>query len=408
MSLRGEAVRMLAEMSAIPADGTTGEGYPETVGYIATALSEFTRAEKIDVPTSYLEALWGKDLALAREYLPVSQFAPRTIVTATAAGASNEIALHLTNNYDLYWGARKERAATVAQILALKALMLSGVRLNRSVFLSATPDAYIGGESGAGYLVAHDIGRAKAVLAGSLGGPDIITAGYKGHFWAKITTHGKSTHGSRPMEGKNAIDAMMVVQEKIKRLAAELATNVSPLPIVPEHANAPTIAMCRIEANLEATFIPDRCSLGIDRRLNPGETLSRAMRDLEDLVSEAARETGCSINIHFPHKVEPTYTPPEDALHATLRQNVRNTIGREPRSLIWSHYLGLHYFSDAWGSAAIAYAPGTVDHGNVHVTGSERTVTDDELAATVQILALTIHDYVNRSSTANASSPQEE
>jgi hypothetical protein len=394
--LEEEALTMLREMTSIPADATTGEGYPETVDYLATAIDRFANARRIEVPQEYLDSHWGRDLALSREYLPVFGAAPRTIVVADIAGESPEIGLHLSNNYDLYWGPRKERAGTVAQILALKALRQSGVRLSKSVFLSATPDAYIGGETGAGYLVSQDIGRSDSVISASLGGPDVITCGYKGHFWAKITLYGKPTHGSRPTEGVNAIEGMTVVQEKIKVLAGKLEKRPSQLPIVPAHSNTPTIAMCRIAANLDMTFIPGECSLYVDRRMTPEEKLADAMQELRDLLAEAARETGLRIEVSFPHKVESSYTPPGDPLHATLKSNLADVIGCEPRSIIWSHYLGLHYFSAAWGSAAVAYTPGPVDHGKVLIEDGDPTVSDAELIASIKVLALTIYDYVNR------------
>lgn len=397
-ALRAEALSMLADMTAIPADATTGEGYPETVAYLKKQLSTFAPTEEIAVPQSYLDRYWGSDLMLSREYLPVFRAAPRAIVTASLPGRSAEIGIHLNNNYDLYWGPRKERAGSIAQILALKAIARSGVALDKSIFLSATPDAYIGGETGAGYLTEQGIGRSHIVLASSLGGPDVVTAGYKGHFWAKITAYGKATHGSRPTEGVNAIEGIMAVQEKVRRLAEQFSTIRTPVEVIPTHANSPTIAMCRIAANLDATFIPDECSLYVDRRMNPEERLEDAMKVLTDLVAEASRETGMRMEIVFPHGVASSYTPPAHPLHKALSDNLRAVTKREPRSVVWSHYLGLHYFTAGWGSAAVAYTPGLVDHGKVVIEASDPTVSDDELMDAIEVIALTIYDFAKPAS----------
>ncbi|MGO4668280.1 peptidase dimerization domain-containing protein [Bosea sp. 2RAB26] len=391
-ALRAEALVMLKDMTAIPADATTGTGYPETVAYLKKQLATFAPTEEIDVPQSYLDDHWGSDLSLSREYLPVYRAAPRVLVTAMLPGRSDEIGIHLNNNYDLYWGPRKERAGSIAQILALKAIAKSGVKLDKSAFLSATPDAYIGGETGAGYLVQQGMGRSPVVLASSLGGPDIVTAGYKGHFWAKITAFGKATHGSRPTEGVNAIEGMMAVQDRVRKLAQEFTAIKTPLEIVPAHANTPTIVMCRIAANLDVTFIPDECALYVDRRMNPEEKLDDAMAVLRELVADASRETGMRMEVSFPHTVSSSYTPPEHPLHKALSDNLKAVTGREPRSIVWSHYLGLHYFTAGWGSAAVAYTPGAVDHGKVVIEAGDPTVSDDELMAAIEVIALTIYD----------------
>ena len=398
-NLENEALRLHADLVAIPANPQTTEGYTETVDYIAAALSDTAdTVAKIDVPNSYLHECWGENLENAKDYLNVEEFAPRRIATAQLNGASAEIGLHFTNNYDLYWGPKKERAGTVAQIMAMMALKKSGVSLKKSIFLSATPDAYIGGESGAGYVAAADIGRSKYVIAGGLSGPNLITVGYKGMIWAKLAIRGKAAHGARAHEGRNAIEAMMWVQNRILEMSKQYATRLSAVPIRPVEASAPSITMCRIAGNLDSGFVAPDCALFIDRRLNPGETVAQVRQELETLAAEARQQTGFEISLSMPHTVEPSYTSPESTLYQTLANNLHDVSGKPAEPVVWSHYLGMHYFTEAWDSQVISYNPGAIGHNKVVVEPEDDVFDASLLLPTIEALALTAYDQINRDS----------
>ena len=394
--LAPEGVYALHELSAIPANAATGEGYDETVRWIAHALEASGLAPNISpIPADHLRACWGREFEYARDYLNIDPGVPRSIVTASIDGARAGVGCHLTNNYDLYWGPRKERAGTIAQLIAMKALKASGVELPRAVFLSATPDGYTGGDTGAGYVAAQSIGRSHNVLAASLGAPEVITVGYKGLVWAKISIVGKPAHGSRPHEGKNAIDAMAWVQSEIAQMARRYAVKRTDAPIWPDEANAPTVSVCRIAGNLNSTFIAADCSLFVDRRINPGESVRDVIDEFEDLVARAREATHMDVSLSIPHTVEPSRTSVQSALYRSLERNVADARGAKPSPVIWSHYLGLHYFTEAWGSDALAYTPGRVGHGKVDVGPEDDQMPDEDLGPAIEAIALTAFDAVH-------------
>ncbi|MGB2892692.1 MAG: peptidase dimerization domain-containing protein [Albidovulum sp.] len=396
-NLAEEALATHSDMVGIPANAQTADGYAQTVNCIAQALSGVAdEVGKVTVPESYLRECWGENLEHAQDYLSLGEFAPRQIVTARLAGESDRVGLHFTNNYDLYWGPKKERAGSVAQIMALKALRSSGVRLKRSVFLTATPDAYIGGEPGAGYVAAVGIGRSDRVIAGSLGGPGIITIGYKGLVWAKISIRGKAAHGARAHEGRNAIEAMMWVQSRIMEIRKEYSTRACPVAIEPAEASAPSITMCRIAGNLGSGFVAPDCALYVDRRVNPGETVAQVRAELESLVADARKQTGFEVTLSIPHAVEPSYTSAESDLCRSLARNLETATSRASRTVVWSHYLGLHYFTEAWQSEAIAYTPGRIGHEKVNVEPEDDDFDMGQLVPTIEALAVTAYEQANR------------
>lgn len=396
-SLEEQVLRTHSELSEIQANPQNAEGYDQTVAYIASSLAD--TADTVDtmaVPGSYLHECWGENLENAKDYLDVEAFAPRQIVAARMNGNSDSIGLHFTNNYDLYWGPRKERAGTVAQIMAMKALRMSGVRLERSVFLSATPDAYIGGESGAGYVAAAGIGRSDRVIAGGLSGPDLVTVGYKGMVWAKVSIRGKAAHGARAHEGRNAIEAMMWVQNRVLEMSRDYATRLSPVPIRPAEASAPSITMCRIAGNLDSSFVAPDCALFIDRRLNPGESVAQVRAELETLVEDARNHTDFDVSLSIPHTVEPSYTAPDSELYQSFSRNLQESGNRKPEAVVWSHYLGLHYFTESWGCQAISYNPGAIGHHKVVVEAEDDVFDTHLLLPTIEALALTAYEQANR------------
>lgn len=396
-SLEEPALRIHAELSEIQANPQNAEGYDQTVAYIAGSLADTAdTVDTMEVPASYLHECWGENLENAKDYLDVEAFAPRRIVAARLGGNSDSIGLHFTSNYDLYWGPRKERAGTVAQIMAMKALRMSGVRLERSVFLSATPDAYIGGESGAGYVAAAGIGRSDRVIAGGLSGPDLVTVGYKGMVWAKVSIRGKAAHGARAHEGRNAIEAMMWVQNRILEMNRDYATRLSPVPIRPAEASAPSITMCRIAGNLDSSFVAPDCALFIDRRLNPGESVAQVRAELEKLVEDARSHTGFDVSLSIPHTVEPSYTAPDSELYQSFSRNLQEAGDRKPEAVVWSHYLGLHYFTESWGCQAISYNPGAIGHHKVVVETEDDVFDTHLLLPTIEALALTAYEQANR------------
>jgi len=65
-----------------------------------------------------------------------------------------------------------------------------------------------------------------------------------------------------------------------ERIVPELALRRHPL------VGAPTLSVGRIEGGLQVNIVPDRCSIEIDRRLNPGERWADVHRTLGSLLQD--------------------------------------------------------------------------------------------------------------------------
>ena len=95
----------------------------------------------------------------------------------------------------------------------------------------------------------------------------------------KIHTHGRAAHSSKPHLGTNAISMMARIIQAIEADARELAQHPHPL-LGPATANVGVI-----QGGVQVNFVPDHCSIEVDRRLLPGESADSVLKHYHDLLA---------------------------------------------------------------------------------------------------------------------------
>jgi len=408
---RPTIARDMVDLMRLPAFGATGEGYPEIAAFLAGKMNDAgLHVETIDVPHEFLVAQWGRDLGRTVEYLPVQRFAGRPIVFGRRRGTRpGSPSLHLTQHYDLPGyqssafsaspvqlrddqvyaaGASRCRAGIVAMLAAARALIQTNAPFAGDLFLSFTPDNHLGGETGAGYLVGQGIGRSDLVITGSAGGPDTLVLGYKGAVWAKVTTRGVSALASEPHRGLNAIDKMAVVQRALSNLDTNIRTRSSAWPLVPPELARPTLVQSRIAST--GVGVPDICTLYVDRRLTPEESVSGALDEIREALHPLRlTDPDLTVDLDMVHGVEPAATDPSVPLAAALTRNIRAVLGVEPRMELYGYYTEFRLFAHEWGSQVVNYSPGRHEHN-----GEAEHVSVSDITAAAHVLALTVRDMV--------------
>lgn len=124
-----------------------------------------------------------------------------------------------------------------------------------------------------------------------------ISRGQRGRVMFKVSVEGKSSHGSQPELGRNAIYAAARLIFAVQLLADALPKDAFLGP--------GTIAVTAIEsqgASLNA--IPDLCKVYIDRRLTLGETVMSAQAQLEAMITRENIPAQVSITTYD----DPSYT----------------------------------------------------------------------------------------------------
>ena len=109
-----------------------------------------------------------------------------------------------------------------------------------------------------------------------------ITLGHKGKAQIRITTHGRSAHGSAPEKGINAVYEMAEIIHRVDALNQSLYKDNAP------HGTIVLSDISCVSASLNA--VPSECSIYLDRRLALGETIDQVKKEMDALI-EGKRAT---------------------------------------------------------------------------------------------------------------------
>ena len=106
----------------------------------------------------------------------------------------------------------------------------------------------------------------------------------KGRLNLEITTRGVATHGARPWLGHSAIEDMVDVVNGLRTLARELESRTHPL------LGVATLCIGTIDGGTVPNMVPNKCVLGIDRRVLPTEDPDVAMAEIQAILDRLAKE----------------------------------------------------------------------------------------------------------------------
>ena len=183
------------------------------------------------------------------------------------------------------------------------------------------------GCEGARHIAGADgaLGRAGAVLVAEPTSNYPCTA-HKGVVWLDAATRGRTSHGSMPELGDNAV-------YKLARAVVELERFSLP-PASHELLGEPTLSVGTFSGGMNVNSVPDFASAGIDIRTVPGLGEDEAIA----AVDEA---TGDDVSLDVRVKLPPVVTDPSDPWVAEVFSVMEPLIGERPAPR------GLAYFTDA-------------------------------------------------------------
>ncbi len=172
-------------------------------------------------------------------------------------------------------GSQDMKGGVAAMIGAVRVLAESGGLANGRVIVAAVVDeehASLGAEA----LVAS--WRADAAVVTEPTDLDVAVA-HKGFQWVEVQTRGRAAHGSRPREGRDAILRMGRVLHRLEALDRTLQKR-------PAHALLGTASLhaSLVGGGRELSSYPDQCTLTLERRTLPGETLEVALEEVRQIV----------------------------------------------------------------------------------------------------------------------------
>ena len=178
-------------------------------------------------------------------------------------------------------GAMDMKGGVAAMVAAVRVLVQTGgLDAGRLVIAAVADEEH--GSLGADALVAR--WRTDAAVVTEPTGLDVAVA-HKGFAWVAVETRGRAAHGSRPLEGRDAILHMGRVLARLEALGRQLERG-------PSHPLLGTASLhaSTIEGGHELSTYPARSRLQFERRTLPGEEPRTAFREVVRILDDLRRD----------------------------------------------------------------------------------------------------------------------
>ena len=292
------------------------------------------------------------------------------------------------------------KGGIAGQLAAMIALKRSGFPLAGDLIFTGVIAEEDSTSLGSLHVIEHGP-RADMVVVSEPSALGAITA-HKGFDYYRIDIEGRACHSSKPHAGISAVyKAAHIINaiesEFIARSCARKHSLLGPASLnvaaVLGYSNSEAVtALRRAPGDKPAgAVVPDICTIYLDRRRIPGETLEEVFADFETLIAEmSAKDPDLSARIGFtPACPElPTHPPLDtDPQHVLVREcarisaNVAGTDGKPQGVPFWSDAALFNQFGKI---PAIVFGPGDV--GVAH--SNHEFVPVEELTKGAQVFAL--------------------
>jgi succinyl-diaminopimelate desuccinylase len=375
-ALRDEIVDLTARLVRIATVNPPGEQYPEAARLLGATLRRFGYAVEEIVPGDAkgvyprVNVVGRRDGARTR---PVLHFNGHVDVVPAGEGWERDPFSGAVADGRLWGrGSSDQKAGIAASIFAIEAIRRAGVRLQGTVEQSGTVDEESGGFAGVGLLCDRGrIGRDRTdfvVITEPLG-VDRVCLGHRGVYWFDVTARGHSAHGSMPMLGRNAAEAITGFVGRVQRdLVPRLLARRTAVPVEPESARNPSINLNSLHAGQstdddQTPVVPDRAVAVFDRRFILEEPLDEVRAEIVALLdAQRADDREIRWELHERMVVEPVATPREARVAGALADAIQHVRGR-PAAYIASPgtYDQKHVVTRGGVAECVAYGPGVLE-----------------------------------------------
>ena len=169
-------------------------------------------------------------------------------------------------------GASEQKGTMAAMLHAMEAVQKAGIALEGKLYFICC----VSGETGKHDAIRNVVEKegVRADVAFVYGNSLKLQLGNRGRVDMKAIAHGTPGHSSRPNDAANAVTGAM---EFLKRLNEQL----------PERRSHPQLGVAWLTCNRIESFpksthtVQDRCEIGLDRRLLPGDDPDAAVAEVE-------------------------------------------------------------------------------------------------------------------------------
>ena len=292
-------------------------------------------------------------------------------------------------------GTADMKGGLAAAIVAVEAILDTGIDFPGAIEISGTVDEESGGFGGLAHLARDGwFARVDHVVIPEPLDVDRVCLGHRGVWWAEVEVKGRIGHGSMPFLGVGAIRGMADFLALVEaELMPKLALRRTRMPCVPDGARAATLNLNSIHGGLAETddeglpapVVADSCRLVLDRRWLVEEDQDAVRAEMIELLDRMkARTAGLDYAVRDLMSFPPTMTEPEAPVVRALDHWIHRVLGR-PATHVASPgtYDQKHLARLAPGLACVAYGPGELALAHQ----PDESVAIDDMVASAKIMA---------------------
>lgn len=192
---------------------------------------------------------------------------------------------HIEGNLMYGRGVADMKGGDAAMLMAAKALQLENIPLKGSLVLNFVSDEETGGARGAQYLMDNNFYSSDMVVVGEVTNKNRVATVEKGVVIYNLSTKGRTAHAATPWVGVNAIEKMVKILYRLHGRLTE-AFKSRPSGILPPA----TLNFGTIQGGVSFNVVADACSVAIDRRTLPGETVESVTQEMREIIDEVKKE----------------------------------------------------------------------------------------------------------------------
>jgi acetylornithine deacetylase/succinyl-diaminopimelate desuccinylase-like protein len=267
-------------------------------------------------------------------------------------------------------GLSEQKAPLAAILLALSSIVSSKTPIAGQIVLLCCVSGETGRHDAIRSIIETTGVRAEMALLNGTG--NRISLGNRGRVDMTVVVHGSPGHSSRPGAACNAVTGAMEVIRRLDEL--RFATSHPAL-------GTPTLAVNRIRSFPESTHtIQDRCEIGIDRRLMPGENPDAAVSEITavaaavDGMNDPASGKPWRVEVIRGPMMYPSLVDEGSEVVRTLSAASQAALGDEPPRFYQTNAFDQGYLNHI-GIEACTYGPGEEKyaHTDLDMASVDRT-----------------------------------
>ena len=285
-------------------------------------------------------------------------------------------------------GAADMKGGLAVMIMAMIAMRRAGVIPDGDLVFAG-----VVGEEGKSEGTEHLINSGIRTTAAIVGEPSNYeyAVGHRGLEWFDVIFKTRAAHSGSPEEHSNAIEK---AAEFIYRVKQDLYPKIRERQN--EFAGVSLMNVGVIEGGQGQSTVADSCTVKIDRRYIPGETVESVMQEYQDILDKmTAQDSNFSAIIRkSPANVmkmnhPPLITPMNEPVVHAVKTSIREVIKREPKITLGRGWTDAALLKVYGKIPTVVFGPGNIRHSH---TADERIAIRD-LVNTTEIFVRIIDNF---------------